>query len=1489
MKKIIYFLYLIFMILNSKDVTAEKFDVREHIELHIKDQGLDGNCFVTAPIYAAEIYLNYVKNLNTELSIDVLEFSIEFPYYNRYNGGNQNIIISTLANGNGLKNKTFEYMPGLDENEYNKLKSTTDLEPDYMATEIVKLKTIDEIKEHIKKYGAAVSNIYHSIETKNKFPYEHSKYFNKENSSYFAPPNDPAYKGFANHMIAIIGFDDDFDKTKFTTQPTHNGAFICVDAQGKIFGDNGVYYVSYESLDFAREVYGFKEIIKKQEIISNDRQAYSHYLENMNNDPSSDGYFAIFNEEATIDKIGFFTNEDNVDVIIRFLPNSEVENIEKSDDPISILENAKILYKGSVEKSGYHTVDIDEIKLKDKTAFHLYIDGTNKTYVAEKYSPNSKIKTKNRELKHTTAIIDNDEFIYLSDLRDNSILPLKLYKKSEDDNREVVEIPDERLKRAIICVLDNMAPKSGVMKEEEFEKIKLRDIYKDELEELKKLNFNFIPFKYRYNLDEHKQAVSRGIQNINGLEYAINLEELHLSENSIEDFSPIYNLNKLKILEIDRNFAHNIDGIYNLTNLEILNIYNLELSNLDGIEKLINLKSLDFHFNNQKNPITDISPLAKLEKLEYLNIESNAITDISALKNLSNLNNLGLGNNFIYDFTPVKKYIEDTTEYLKEFDFANHYFGSANQTIKKDIIKYEYKDGKYYIDDPVKGFEPIKGLLKEMYDVDTPIVNYSENKYYKIEYDYTNNQIIIIPNEDKTKIAIASFKLSYDMYNFTFENFDLTKNNKEDEDDKEERKPVIFEDPILKNRLLTLFKNYNGDDRLDEIIEGEYEFKLSDPNYRKNPEDIEIYEDEMELIEALALRGFDEDFNPIEFQSIKGLESATNIKQLTISSGNIPEEGAIRYSENSISDLNALKNLNNLEILRLSHNNIEDITPLENLTNLKELYLSHNKISDISPLKKLHNLKIFDISLNYISDIDVIKNYSILEKFIAKRNEISEINAIQNLVNLYKIDLEKNQIKDIKPLENINKIIDLNLKSNNISDISVLTNKGNITTLYLGNNFIDDLSSIHDLNNISILDISNNYFTDINNIENLLKLYELNISYNNLKDIYLIRNFKNLEFLDISNNNITDISPIKDLKNLSILKASNNQINDFSPLDNINIYNIQIDNQYLKKDIFLNNDKTLDLNKYLTLSKMFTDIKLNNKDINFDGENKIIYFTENEFTQNNKTSIIITYNYPLDISGDLHIYIPNIYLKNEEENTDEEFFQPYIPEDTIEDRPIEWNNDQVVVKPQEPKENKEETKPEEIKPEEIITVPEKTISITFKDIENVENKEEIQDLAQRGILKGDDLGNFNPDEKVTRAMLVETLYRISKDKTKDVNKNYVDVKTSDWYYESMKWATSQGIIQGNDNNEAMPNKELTREELAVIIARFIKEIPFEIKKAFTYQDGNEISDWAKAAIKEMDEKGIIDSTHNSPKEGVTRKELAHTLYVIIQRVLELSK
>lgn len=83
-------------------------------------------------------------------------------------------------------------------------------------------------------------------------------------------------------------------------------------------------------------------------------------------------------------------------------------------------------------------------------------------------------------------------------------------------------------------------------------------------------------------------------------------------------------------------------------------------------------------------------------------------------------------------------------------------------------------------------------------------------------------------------------------------------------------KVVHFEDKNFKDFLLTMLKDYEGDIERDDMP-GEYEIKLTDTSYRKNPSDTEIYESEMKKIEALTFIGWDKDYeNEITVKSIKG-------------------------------------------------------------------------------------------------------------------------------------------------------------------------------------------------------------------------------------------------------------------------------------------------------------------------------------------------------------------------------------------------------------------------------------------------------------------------------------------------------------------------------------------------------------------------------------------------------------------------------------------
>ena len=68
-------------------------------------------------------------------------------------------------------------------------------------------------------------------------------------------------------------------------------------------------------------------------------------------------------------------------------------------------------------------------------------------------------------------------------------------------------------------------------------------------------------------------AFKSSIHNITGLEYAINLTELHLGRNRISDVSPLKNLTNLEILDLHINGKiSDVSPLKNLTNLQWLSL-----------------------------------------------------------------------------------------------------------------------------------------------------------------------------------------------------------------------------------------------------------------------------------------------------------------------------------------------------------------------------------------------------------------------------------------------------------------------------------------------------------------------------------------------------------------------------------------------------------------------------------------------------------------------------------------------------------------------------------------------------------------------------------------------------------------------------------------------------------------------------------------------------------------------------------------------------
>ena len=150
---------------------------------------------------------------------------------------------------------------------------------------------------------------------------------------------------------------------------------------------------------------------------------------------------------------------------------------------------------------------------------------------------------------------------------------------------------------------------------------------------------------------------------------------------------------------------------------------------------------------------------------------------------------------------------------------------------------------------------------------------------------------------------------------------------------------------------------------------------------------------------------------------------------------------------------------------------------------------------------------------------------------------------------------------------------------------------------------------------------------------------------------------------------------------------------------------------------------------------------------------------------------------------------------------------------------------------------------------------------------------------------------FSPDNVATRAMVVTLLYRIAGNPDVENKTTFTDISQDDWYYNAVLWANSNGIVTGYDSEHFGPNDNITREQFATILYRYIKMIKPDVEfysmdsygeyvkkqyKEYTANEGNPISEYAFEPMVLALSEGIIKTKNYriEPKNPMTRGDLA---------------
>ena len=140
-------------------------------------------------------------------------------------------------------------------------------------------------------------------------------------------------------------------------------------------------------------------------------------------------------------------------------------------------------------------------------------------------------------------------------------------------------------------------------------------------------------------------ASGKEIENLEGLQFATNLEDLNIWSTSVSNLSPLAGLTKLNRLRFTDAPASDLSPLSGLTNLRTLILYAIGPSGLDAalldispLAGLTELRTLWLFWNS----IADISPLAGLTNLSHLDLKGNRVSDLSPLSGLKNLQRLNL-------------------------------------------------------------------------------------------------------------------------------------------------------------------------------------------------------------------------------------------------------------------------------------------------------------------------------------------------------------------------------------------------------------------------------------------------------------------------------------------------------------------------------------------------------------------------------------------------------------------------------------------------------------------------------------------------------------------------------------------------------------------------------------------------------------------------------------------------------------------------------
>ena len=170
--------------------------------------------------------------------------------------------------------------------------------------------------------------------------------------------------------------------------------------------------------------------------------------------------------------------------------------------------------------------------------------------------------------------------------------------------------------------------------------------------------------------------------------------------------------------------------------------------------------------------------------------------------------------------------------------------------------------------------------------------------------------------------------------------------------------------------------------------------------------------------------------------------------------------------------------------------------------------------------------------------------------------------------------------------------------------------------------------------------------------------------------------------------------------------------------------------------------------------------------------------------------------------------------------------------------------------------------------------------------------EDVDFVTTHGYFIGRGNGIFAPDDMLTREELATILARLDGANLSNNNVSpYADVEAGRWSAAAIQWMKNTRLTQGTGEGNFNPTGQLTRQELAVFVARFVdyytsrhgyRLAPKMVVPEFP--DLNDADEWARDSIETDRKNGLIYGFQDNcfyPKLTSTRAQIAAIIHRLV--------